>query len=291
MWTSSVKTTIGDNKSIIHSIGCGPKSQRVVEWMSNGDREQERFNPKFPSSGTPRKTMNLLGNNHDNNAVLSVVAAAAVVTASAAVGSQANSNNLSTNSSPISHKSTRASNCGVKGSGFNQVQIQSSSNGLNNNSNNCANFQTMDFGGLTRDSLGTNMVHHQQQQQNQQHHHNQSQHHLQSVDVSEIADLRPNSLNNILKNNIISSGNHSPGLLMVDINNNSNDLNLNDTGDGLTSSSSGCNDNVSARDFRHLLSTTNYSDDRHPLHSLLLRLQKLATINWPLKSAINDWWI
>lgn len=207
--------------------------------------------------------MNLLGNN-DNNAVLSVVAAAAAVTAAA--GSRANNNNLSTGSAITSNKSTRASlnyGGGVKGSGFHHLQIQSP-----NSVNNCANFQTttMDFGnsngGGGRANMNVNMVHHQQNQ------HHQQQQHLQAVDVVEISDLRPNSLNNILKNNIISSGNHSPGLLMVDINNNSNDLNLNDP-DGLNPNhNSGCNDNVSVS-ILTTLSTTPILGDTPPSQGII----------------------
>lgn len=101
----------------------------------------------------------------------------------------------------------------------------------------------MDF---TNEDMNANLVHHHQQQQQQQ-----QQLHLQhNNSVDDIPDLRTSSLNHILKNNIISSGCHSPGLLMPDINNNSsNDLNLNDDGMSPQSSSLGAlsNGHVSGR--------------------------------------------
>lgn len=119
----------------------------------------------------------------------------------------------------------------------------------------------MDFASHNGGDMNANLVHHhhnlhlQQQQQQQQ---NQD-------DI--MPDLRTNSLNNILKNNIINTGgSHSPGLLILpDINNNnnsSNDLNLNggDEGSGSTNpmAHSGCNGNVSVNDCSR-------REERHPL--------------------------
>lgn len=179
--------------------------------------------------------MNLLGNN-DNNVVLSVVAdndtdddaiGVARVKSEAEerlFGSESGNNLswehvISNNNTSNCGKSTRASNSALKGSSYLFDDFNSDLE------------RKMDF--ASNEDMNANLVHHQQQQQ--QHHHHLHNLHLQSG-IDDISDLRPNSLNNILKNNIISSGSHSPGLLMPDINNNSsNDLNLND--DGLSSQS------------------------------------------------------
>lgn len=111
----------------------------------------------------------------------------------------------------------------------------------------------MDF---ANGDLNANLVHHQQ--------HNNNNLNLHQDDMP---DLRTNSLNNILKNNIISSGgSHSPGLMMPDINNNSsNDLNLNEDPMGHT----GCNGNVSVNEMN------NASKERHPLNLIWLQVMAL----------------
>lgn len=189
--------------------------------------------------------MNLLG----NNAVLSLVTdpatAAAVERSTGGNGGNGEASNLSSNPVISGHKSTRAWNSdevlvsvkrisGYQVTQTNGVQMNSPLN--NNNYRGSCIKSEMDF--AHEDNMTSNLVHHQ-------HHHQQQQHNLHLQSVDDISDLRPNSLNNILKNNIINSGSQSPGLLLSDINNNSsNDLNLNE--DVLTShGASMCNGNVS----------------------------------------------
>lgn len=188
--------------------------------------------------------MNLLGNNADLSVVTAT--AAAVKRSVPTEASDCAASNLSS-SAVISAtgQSTRATATAIpwKGSGFPVQEINNNNIGskrnfqrtmlaMNNSGSrsneNCIIEREMAFTG-NGNNMNANLVHHQHNMQQQQ------QQHMQSMD--DISDLRPNSLNNILKNNIISGGNDS---LMTDINNNSsNDLNLSD--DQL------CNGNVSPR--------------------------------------------
>lgn len=189
--------------------------------------------------------MNLLGNNADLSVVTAT--AAAVKRSVPTEASDCAASNLSS-SAVISAtgQSTRATATAIpwKGSGFPVQEINNNNIGskrnfqrtmlaMNNSGSrsneNCIIEREMAFTG-NGNNMNANLVHHQHNMQQQQ-----QQQHMQSMD--DISDLRPNSLNNILKNNIISGGNDS---LMTDINNNSsNDLNLSD--DQL------CNGNVSPR--------------------------------------------
>lgn len=192
--------------------------------------------------------MNLLGNN-DNYVVLSVVTAStrnkpATATAAAAVESE--SSNLSSTTTVISNKSTRAKAPPIPRKGSSYQQGNGGGGGgcylVNPFSENTIHGQIIGKMDFVSEDMNANLVHHQNNL------HLQQQHHHQSSSVDDISDLRPNSLNNILKNNIISSGSHSPGLLLPDINNNSsNDLNLNSSGgdDGLSQSNSLTHGNVS----------------------------------------------